>query len=39
LISVSQSILGTVLQLIGREIASGTGTYNIGWNVSPLFQT
>lgn len=34
LINISQSILGTVLQLIGREIAAGTGTYNIGWNVS-----
>ncbi|GIC92830.1 putative C6 transcription factor [Aspergillus udagawae] len=34
LINVSQNILGTVLQLIGREIASGTGTYNTGWNAS-----
>ncbi|GFF44932.1 LOW QUALITY PROTEIN: hypothetical protein IFM46972_07666 [Aspergillus udagawae] len=34
LINVSHNILGTVLQLIGREIASGTGTYNIGWNAS-----
>ncbi|GIK07291.1 hypothetical protein Aspvir_002951 [Aspergillus viridinutans] len=34
LINVSQNILGTALQLIGREIASGTGTYNIGQNVS-----
>ncbi|KAF7128409.1 hypothetical protein CNMCM5793_003139 [Aspergillus hiratsukae] len=34
LINVSQKILGTVLELIGREIASGTGTHNIGWNAS-----
>ncbi|EAW20247.1 putative C6 transcription factor [Aspergillus fischeri NRRL 181] len=34
LINVSQTILGTALDLIGREIASGTGTYNIGWNAS-----
>ncbi|GAQ11866.1 hypothetical protein ALT_9187 [Aspergillus lentulus] len=34
LINISQSILGTVLQLIGREIAAGTGTYNIGWNAT-----
>ncbi|GFF99318.1 C6 transcription factor, putative [Aspergillus udagawae] len=34
LVNVSQNILGTVLQLIGRVIASGTGTYNIGWNAS-----
>ncbi|GIJ90576.1 hypothetical protein Asppvi_009535 [Aspergillus pseudoviridinutans] len=32
LINVSQNILGTVLELMGREIASGSGTYNIGWN-------
>ncbi|RLL93210.1 hypothetical protein CFD26_101034 [Aspergillus turcosus] len=34
LINVSQNILGTVLELIGRGIASGTGTYNIGWSAS-----
>lgn len=37
LINISQNILGTVLKLIGRGIASGAGTYNIGWNVSRLF--
>ncbi|KAH2916818.1 hypothetical protein KXW25_007573 [Aspergillus fumigatus] len=34
LINVSQAILGTVLELIGRELASGTGTCSIGWNAS-----
>ncbi|KAF7184142.1 hypothetical protein CNMCM7691_004701 [Aspergillus felis] len=34
LINVSHNILGTVLELIGREVASGCGTYNIGWNTS-----
>ncbi|PKX91111.1 putative C6 transcription factor [Aspergillus novofumigatus IBT 16806] len=34
LINVSQNILGTALQLIGRKIAWGNGTYNMGWNAS-----
>ncbi|OOG00623.1 hypothetical protein ASPCADRAFT_202457 [Aspergillus carbonarius ITEM 5010] len=34
LISVSQNILGTILELIGKEIGSRTGTYNVGWNAS-----
>jgi chromatin structure-remodeling complex subunit RSC3/30 len=38
LINVSQTILGAVLELIGKEIASGPGTYNVGWNVSPTFS-
>lgn len=34
LIDISQRMLSTVLELIGKEIRSGTGIYNIGWNVS-----
>ncbi|PWY88237.1 C6 transcription factor [Aspergillus heteromorphus CBS 117.55] len=34
LISVSQNILSTILELIGKEIGSRTGTYNVGWNAS-----
>ncbi|PYH47009.1 putative C6 transcription factor [Aspergillus saccharolyticus JOP 1030-1] len=34
LISVSQNILSTILELIGKEIGSRAGTYNVGWNAS-----
>lgn len=33
LVSVSQNILSTILELIGKEIGSRTGTYNVGYNV------
>lgn len=33
LIGISHEILKTTLELIGKEIGSGTGTYSVGWNV------
>ncbi|TQB74292.1 hypothetical protein MPDQ_005015 [Monascus purpureus] len=34
LIGISHEILKTTLELIGKEIGSGTGTYSVGWNAS-----
>ncbi|GJP97403.1 transcriptional regulator family: Fungal Specific TF [Aspergillus niger] len=34
LVSVSQNILSTILELIGKEIGSRTGTYNVGYNAA-----
>ncbi|KAI9930419.1 hypothetical protein ASPWEDRAFT_39302 [Aspergillus wentii DTO 134E9] len=34
LVTISQDILNTVLELICREIGSGTGSSNVGWNAS-----